>query len=304
MKTAKLLVGLSLIVLFSCNQSSDKGGNDNIETNLSPQTTEIKGVFSGYFKLVDKKYEYVLKKPSDDLRLPSFEMPIELKITSDYNYKAASENEEFDFNFHFINADGDIIAPLSINTDFEVIKYYNVKGIDFKKLLTSEVGNNLIFNFKTFIKKENIDKIQEAKSFRLDIVRNTPGARLKSVTNSLDRASQISSVKLQGDVAIIEYKEQIHDDYWESGKKIQKTMVGSPARIMMKLDFVNRVKLTIPFNDKVYKTNISKHDLEQYVGYNMEEIRNNWSNKFSDVYIYKLNNPKREAYFNKFVVME
>jgi hypothetical protein len=304
MKTAKLLLGLSLIVLFSCNQSSEKGGNDNVETNLSPQTNEINGVFSTYFELVDKKYDYVLEKPKDDLSLPSFEMPIELKVTGEYNYNAASKNEKFDFNLHFINKDGEIIDPLSVNTVFEVVKYYNVNGIDFKKLLTSEVGNNLTFKFKTFIKKENVDKIKEAKSFRIEIIRNTPEARLKSVANSLDRAAQISSVKLQGDIAIIEYKEQVHDDYWASGKKIQKTMVGSPARIMMKLDFVNRVKLTIPFNDKIYRTDISKQDLEQYIGSTMEEIRNDWSNKFSDVYIYNLNNPKREAYFNKFVKIE
>jgi hypothetical protein len=69
----------------------------------------------------------------------------------------------------------------------------------------------------------------------------------------------------------------------------------------MKLDFVNSVSLTIPFNDEIYTTNISKQDLEKYTGHTIEEIRDDWSIKFSDVYIYKLNNPKREAYFNKFV---
>jgi len=105
------------------------------------------------------------------------------------------------------------------------------------------------------------------------------------VSNSLNRASEISNVELKDDMAIIEYSEQLHDDYWNSGNAIQKAMVGIPARIMMKLNFLNSVKLAIPFNEEVYSTNISLQDLEQYTGHTIAEIRSDWDNKFSDVYV-------------------
>ncbi len=306
MKTTNLLLGLSLIVLFSCNESSEKNESNKTETILTPQTEKINGVFSVYFELVDKKYEYAISKPKDDLTLPSFEMDINFEVKNEFDYASETKNSagnssKYIFNLSFYDSDNNIIEPLTVNTNFEIVKYFVVKGIDFKELLNSSEGANLNYTFKTFIKKNNLDKINEAKSFKLEVFENTPEARLKNVSNSLDRASQISNAKLQGDIVIIEYKEQEHDDYWESGKKIQKALVGIPARIIMKLDFVNSVSLTIPFNDEIYTTNISKQDLEKYTGHTIEEIRDDWSIKFSDVYIYKLNNPKREAYFNKFV---
>ena len=313
MKRWKLLLVCSLaLLLASCssnsNQKEDEKKLTKLEepTKLRPQATLVDGVFEKNFQLVDKEYKYEIKIPESDLSLPSFEMDIDFEVKNEFNYatetkNSAGNNSEYIFNLDFYDSDNNIIEPLTVSTDFEIVKYFIVEGIDFKELLTSAEGENLNYTLKTFIKKNNLARVSEAQSFKLEIFENTPEARLKNVSNSLDRAPEISDVKLQGDLAIIDYKEQEHDDYWESGKKIQKALVGIPARIIMKLDFVNSVNLTIPFNDQVYSTNISKQDLEQYTGHTMEEIRGDWNSKFSDVYIYKLNNPEREAYFNKFV---
>lgn len=307
MKKSNLLLVCSIAALLaSCSDSSNQKEQEQKPTKLKPQETSVQGVFEENFELVNKEYNYEVKMPDSDLSLPSFEMDINFEVKNEFDYTSETKNSvanssEYIFNLSFYDSDNNIIEPLTVSTDFEIVKYFVVKGIDFKELLTSSEGARLDYTFKTFIKKNNLDKIKDAQSFKLAVFENTPEARLKNVSNSLDRAPQISNVNLQGDNAIIEYQEQEHDDYWESGEKIQKALVSIPARIMMKLDFVNSVNLTIPFNDKIYTTNISRQDLEKYTGYSMEEIRDDWDNKFSNVYIYKLNNPKREAYFNKFV---
>ena len=301
------LTGFISLLVFSCsgNSNNNKVVNTN-STVLKPDTVTVNGVFSDYFQIVNEKYEYKITEPTSEFGLPSFEMPIKFKILDKFDYNRASQNVyQYRFNFNFIDKEGNIINPLAVESDFEVIKYYLIKGINFKELLTAEEGQTLSFPFQTYVDKENVELINQAETFEIEIFENTPSARLKQVSNSFDRAGEIVEIKLdQGKTAIVKYEKQNHDTYWDTGKKIEKAMIDIPARLMMKLDFIDQVELTIPFTDKTYYSQISRSQIEKYTGLSFEKDRSLWKEKFTDVYVYQLNNPKREAYFKKFVIIK
>ena len=44
--------------------------------------------------------------------------------------------------------------------------------------------------------------------------------------------------------------------------------------------------------------NVTKKDLEDFIGFNFEEVKNNWNEKFSNPYVY--NDNGRQKFFAKF----
>ncbi|WP_336733449.1 hypothetical protein [Chryseobacterium sp. VD8] len=138
--------------------------------------------------------------------------------------------------------------------------------------------------------------------------------QLKTEASRLNGGGSIKEVKLENGKAIItyvknynEYKELnpssglTENDlklYWSTGNEIQKTLVGSPARLMKNLDFINEVKIILPFENKTYQINITKSQLEKFVGKNISKIKNDWTRTFADPYIY--NQKGREEFFSKF----
>lgn len=85
--------------------------------------------------------------------------------------------------------------------------------------------------------------------------------------------------------------------YWSTGT-IQKTLVGSPARLMKKLSFIDEVRIILPFENKVYEIDVKKSELEKFVGKDFKKITNDWNKNFIDPFVY--DKKGRQKFFDKF----
>ncbi|MGF9946053.1 hypothetical protein ABEX44_22760 [Priestia megaterium] len=139
---------------------------------------------------------------------------------------------------------------------------------------------------------------------------------------SLTGGTFITTTELQdGNKAIVKYADSFatykaenpnssvtEDDYkmyFEGGDAIQKIMVGEPARLLKQFEGVESVSLTLPFEGKTYSTEITREELNSYLGFKIESLGEDsdaWRSKFSDEYIY--NASKRQEMFNKFVKVQ
>jgi len=94
--------------------------------------------------------------------------------------------------------------------------------------------------------------------------------------------------------------EDSYNSYFSSGDAIEKIMVGEPARLLKEFDGLESVSLTLPFRGKTYTTDITKEELNDYLGFNIDELNDDtWRINFSDKYIY--NQTERNAAFRRFV---
>lgn len=137
---------------------------------------------------------------------------------------------------------------------------------------------------------------------------------LKIEAYRLNAGNSIKNVELENGKATItyiknykEYKtlnpqsgltENDLESYWSTGDAIKKMLVGSPAKIMKNLNFINEVKIILPFRNKTYQIDVKKSQLEKFTHKSISEIKDNWSNSFADPYIY--NKEGREKFFKKF----
>ncbi len=308
MKLINQILFILTLCLFSCGKKKDKNNNELaavkpeiIKTVLQPKTKKVQGVFENNFELKTQEYNYKISEPSDDFSLPSFEIPLTFNTKQLFDYSKAIESDNYNLELLFLDEKNEIIEELTISSNFEVVKYYNVFGIDFKKLLENQEGEELTFTFKNSLSKENLELFKKSKKFQLNIIENSPESKLKNALSSFSRSNQISVVILKGKEVTLKYEIQKHDSYWDTGKKIEKVMVGAPVRLMKKLDFIEKVNLTLPFKDKNYSISITKKQVENYTKLKFSEIENNWNESFADKYIYSIKNKNREAYFKKFV---
>ncbi|MEK3866994.1 hypothetical protein MHH60_26340 [Paenibacillus sp. FSL H7-0716] len=95
--------------------------------------------------------------------------------------------------------------------------------------------------------------------------------------------------------------EKDYDEYFTQGT-IDKILVGEPVRILREFPFVNNVYLALPFNATLFNIDISREQLNAFLGYEIEKlsvIDDSWRIKFADVYIY--NRKNRDSYLKKFV---
>lgn len=138
--------------------------------------------------------------------------------------------------------------------------------------------------------------------------------QLKTETYRLNGGNSIKNVELKNGKATITYIKNFKEykklnpqsgltesdlkSYWSTDDAIKKMLVGSPARIMKNLDFINEVKIILPFKNKTYQIDVKKSELIKFTGKSMIEIKSDWANSFADPYIY--NKEGREKFFKKF----
>jgi phosphatidate phosphatase PAH1 len=138
--------------------------------------------------------------------------------------------------------------------------------------------------------------------------------KLKTEASRLRAGGSVKNVELTNGKATItyvknysEYKElnpqsnateEYLKEYWSSGDAIQKTLVQSSVKLMKNLDFINEVEITLPFENKIYKIDVKKRELEKFIGKDFSEITNTWTESFIDPYVY--NKKGRQEFYNKF----
>jgi hypothetical protein len=92
------------------------------------------------------------------------------------------------------------------------------------------------------------------------------------------------------------------ETYWETSDGVQKAIVDGSVKLMKKLDYLNEVKITIPYNGKTYSIEVEKTKLEKFIGSDFKTIVADWDEKFSNPYVY--NDNGRKKFFAEFGTTE
>ncbi len=86
--------------------------------------------------------------------------------------------------------------------------------------------------------------------------------------------------------------------YWETKESIQKALNDASVRLMKNLDFIEETEIIIPHKEKTYAVNVSKEQLEKFLGKSFEEVKEDWLNNFSNEYVFSESG--REKFFKAF----
>lgn len=99
--------------------------------------------------------------------------------------------------------------------------------------------------------------------------------------------------------------EQAYKDYFNTGSAIEKIFVGESARLLRQFPTLSAVKMTLPFEGKIYSIHLDRTALNQYIGFPIESLKaddGSWQKQYVNAYTY--NNEKRRAFFEKFVTVQ
>lgn len=140
--------------------------------------------------------------------------------------------------------------------------------------------------------------------------------QLKTEASRLRNGGSVKSIELKNGKAIITYVKDYTEykqlqpqskltendlkEYWSTGNAIQKILVEGPVQIMKKLSFIDEVELILPFQGKIYRSDVKKTELEKFIGKDFSEITNTWTESFVNPYVYNKNG--RQKFLNKFSV--
>lgn len=182
-------------------------------------------------------------------------------------------------------------------------------GIDIEK---SKVLDNLLFKLHnpivTFFKKAGIElgKENQEKWDQLEKQLLLEASRLRG-GGSIKKAELIDDhVNIEYVANYEEYKklqpqslvtEKQLEAYWK-GNTLLKAIIDGGVRLMRKFDEINEVSIKLPFKEKIYSINVNRKKVEEFLGHNFEEIKEDWDNTFSHRFVYS--EAGREAFFKKF----
>lgn len=111
--------------------------------------------------------------------------------------------------------------------------------------------------------------------------------------------SNYEEYKKYNEKSLVEKKD--YDEYFTQNK-IEKILVGEPARILREFPFINNVYIALSFNSTLFDISISREQLDTFLGFeigNLSVADDSWRIKFADVFIY--NRTNRNSYLKKFV---
>jgi hypothetical protein len=92
-------------------------------------------------------------------------------------------------------------------------------------------------------------------------------------------------------------KEQFYG-YWDSEDTVLKALNDGGVRLMRKLDILDKVEISLPFNGFRYYLKIDRKAIEKYLGYSFEQIDKDWDNTFSNKFVY--DSKGRRKFFKRF----
>ncbi|HDR7793060.1 TPA: hypothetical protein QCY19_001610 [Bacillus luti] len=99
--------------------------------------------------------------------------------------------------------------------------------------------------------------------------------------------------------------EEQYKQYFSTGDTIEKIFVEESSRLLRRFHALNSVKMSLTFEGKNYSINLSRKDLNDYLGFKVESLNvanGSWKSKFVEPYVY--NKTKRTEFFNKFVKVQ
>ncbi|URJ46281.1 hypothetical protein MF628_000799 [Paenibacillus polymyxa] len=123
---------------------------------------------------------------------------------------------------------------------------------------------------------------------------------VKDNKGSIDFYGTYSDYKKGNPSSLI--KKEEYEDYFNTGKEIQKILVGESARLLRQFPDLNAISIVLPFDGKTYSIDLDRSSLDDFLGYKIESLSTedkSWNDKFSDPYIYDKSN--RQKFFDTFV---
>lgn len=137
---------------------------------------------------------------------------------------------------------------------------------------------------------------------------------LKLEASRLRHGGSIKNIELIENMAVIHYVKDYTEykqlqpqsslteadllAYWETGDAIKKALIDGSVRLMRKLDYLKGTKIVLPYKGKTYTIEVNQTDLEEFIGADMEKIRNDWDHTFSNPFVYS--ETGRNKFFGKF----
>lgn len=149
---------------------------------------------------------------------------------------------------------------------------------------------------KNEIPKKTNEEILEREGYRLK-----GGGSVKSIEN-VDSTAVVAYVKNYEEYKKLNPNSLMTESdlksYWESGDAIEKALVSGSVKLMKKLDFINAVEITLPFENDVYYISISEQELEEFIGKDFNNISQNMEATFINPFVY--DDSGRRKFFSKF----
>lgn len=192
-----------------------------------------------------------------------------------------------------------------LNTLRNNLEHY---GIDEDKSKVENLLLNLHNPVTKFFKKAGIELGDEINKKWTQLE-----GKLILAASSL-RAGNSLKAKLVGNKAIIEYvknydeykklqpqssvSEKQLELYWDSGDAVLKALNDGGVRLLKKIDDLEEVEIKLPYDEDIYSIQVTRKDVESFLGCPFNKIRDDWDNSFSNKYVYSKDG--RKEFFEKF----
>lgn len=229
----------------------------------------------------------LFEKPDDKSQIQfkdTSSVAVDILDETNYYYKVEFLKNDKNYN-GYIKKRNVSIGDNRINEDSEPLKNSSHNQKYKKKEIETVVINN---------SKENLDLLK-TEALRLR------GTGISKIVLQ-DNFASISYVKNFSEYIALQPQSSMTKDmieaYWDTGEAVKKALVQSPVQLMRKLDFLKKVELTLPRNNKTYFISVEKGELEKFIGKDFQVIVDDWTNTFYDPYVYTKAN--RDKFFKKF----
>jgi len=170
---------------------------------------------------------------------------------------------------------------------------------------------------------EDKNEVKDKPTQKQEVKKNTEQKEVKKkdfveYTKKIKGANFIKEVKLNNNNSEITFydsftaykaahadsttTEEQYKQYFSTGDTIEKIFVEESSRLLRRFHALNSVKMTLSFEGKTYNINLSRKDLNKYLGFKVESLNvanGSWKSKFVEPYVYDQN--KRAEFFKKFV---
>lgn len=96
--------------------------------------------------------------------------------------------------------------------------------------------------------------------------------------------------------------EQAYKDYFSKDDNISKILINESVRLLVKLEFVERITLQLPFEGKTYSLTLGRKTAEEYFDIDLVELqidKDLWRDEFVGKYVYS--QKERQKFMNTFV---
>lgn len=121
--------------------------------------------------------------------------------------------------------------------------------------------------------------------------------RLKKVVSTLRGGNNKAYAMYGNGLATVAYNH--NDNLWDNLDEVNKALIDGSTRLLFKLYWIERVVLTIPYENSLFTVDIDIDKFESFTHEELHKLRDNRVEDFVDKYVY--DKDKRNEFINRFV---